>query len=274
MIARPYLIAFSLSYWAVTLWEIAFRGTWLGLLGRRSLHAVDDLMYRRDTRYATEEHNTGGLLGWERQAMRDHFGGCRRLVVIGAGGGREVIALTEAGYAADGFECNAALMAVANRYLEQRGHAVRVLPLERDAAPAVPPDGRWDGAFVGWSTYMLIIGRQARIRFLRDLARTLSPGAPVLLSFFTRSGDSPRAVGVWKLANAIRRVRRLPPVELGDDLAPNFVHRFTEEEVRAELAEAGFRMLTFVPERLAPTESGYAVGGVEASEGGQTVTSA
>jgi hypothetical protein len=47
---------------------------------------------------------------------------------------------------------------------------------------------------------------------------------------------------VAKIASAVRRLRRDEPVELGDWLAPNFFHLFSEEEIRAELRDAGFRV--------------------------------
>jgi hypothetical protein len=48
-------------------------------------------------------------------------------------------------------------------------------------------------------------------------------------------------------------------VELGDDLTPMYAHRFTEEEVRDELAAAGFRMIEFRAQGLGPYDSGFAV---------------
>src|SRR5690606_35718228 len=106
---------------------------------------------------------------------------------------------------------------------------------------------------------MLIPGRQARLALLRGLRPRLAPGAPVLLSFFTRTGDSGRLRSVARIAAALRRLRGAEPVALGDDLAPNFVHRFSVEEIREELREAGFELLTMALEGQGPTDSGWAV---------------
>jgi len=62
------------------------------------------------------------------------------------------------------------------------------------------------------------------------------------------------------VSNVLRRLRGAFPIERGDDLAPNFLHRFTEEEVRGELADGGFAMTSYAPQGEGPFDSGYAVG--------------
>jgi hypothetical protein len=44
-------------------------------------------------------------------------------------------------------------------------------------------------------------------------------------------------------------------VEIGDDLAPNYVHYFTRSEIASELSEAGFALQCYSPEPY-----GHAVG--------------
>ena len=71
----------------------------------------------------------------------------------------------------------------------------------------------------------------------------MSDDAPLMLSFYDRpSGSNARLTTVSKVANAVRRARRLEPVELGDALSPNLVHYFTRDEVAAELGAAGVQM--------------------------------
>jgi hypothetical protein len=180
--------------------------------------------------------------------------------VIGAGGGREAIALARRGYEVRGFECNPALVDTAVRLLAAEGVEGRasVSLLARDAAPPGPE--RFDGLIVGWSAYMLIIGSARRMRFLAGLRERVADGTPLLLSFFTRSDPSPRLRAVARVANALRRALRREPVEVGDDLSPNYVHRFTVDEVRREMAQGGFRMIEFHPQGEGPYDSGWAVG--------------
>jgi hypothetical protein len=259
MIARSYLVLVSVWRRALFLADVGFVGFWLGVLGRASLHAVDDALYRQRKNYREDEYNLRGLFDWEEDVVKRHFAGSRRLLVLGAGGGREVISLARMGYEVVGFECNRALVEAASRILARGGAsgAASVAWLPRDAAP----DGseRFDGVIVGWSAYMLIFGRQSRIRFLTGLHAQVEAGGPLLISFFTRPGDSPRLRSIARIANGIRRLLHRPLVELGDDLAPNYVHRFAAAEVEAELRESGFRLLEFRPEGPGPYDSGYAV---------------
>jgi hypothetical protein len=233
-------------------------GVALGVMDRRHLHALDRLYYDRAASYHGEAHNLRGLFPWEEAAVEGWFGGCRSLVVVGAGGGREVLALSRRGFEVDGYECNARLVEVAGALLPAQGCTARVLPLERDAVP--PPERRYDGLMAGWSAYMLIPGRAARIRFLRGMAALAEPGAPLLLSFFTRSADAPRFKRIAAVAGPLRRLRRAEPVDEGDDLTPNYVHRFTEAEVRREMDAGGFDLVRYQPEGRTGYDSGWAVG--------------
>jgi hypothetical protein len=215
-------------------------------------------MYRRSTTYCSDVHNKSGLFSWEMTAVSGYFGACRRILVIGAGGGREVLALTSMGYQAHGFECNTTLAAYAQQFLRSNNVETSVQTLARDKVPTV--EEPFDAIIIGWSAYMLIVGRRRRVEFLRRLHPLVTTGSPLLLSFFSRPEDTPYLEAVSRHANAIRRVLRRPLVEIGDDLAPNYVHRFTETEVEAELHEGGFNMICFRPQGPGRTDSGYAVG--------------
>jgi hypothetical protein len=262
MPARIYYALAIFRERALHLFDIVFVGFFLGILDRSTLHRVDDEVYRRRRSYHSDEHNLRGLFPWEEEAIARHFQGCRRLLLIGAGGGREVIHLGKEGREVHGFECNAALVDVANRLVAREGfeQPVTVAWLARDVLPDLP--GGFDGLILGWSAYMFVIGRQQRIDLLRGLRALGTDRAPVLLSFFTRSPDYRRYHRIARVANAIRSVLRRPPVEPGDDLAPNFVHRFTSDEVQAELAEAGFEMVEFHEQGSGSSDSGWAVGRV------------
>jgi hypothetical protein len=295
MIARIYFAARRVWYGGYALAEAAFTGFWLGILGDRSLADVDDTMYRRSATYRDDAYNRSGLFAWEAEAVESYFGDARRLMLIGAGGGREVLALAKMGYTVDGYECNPALVSTAAALLSaeygtstsdrvsgesegatvlageiggpaplpRRPGAASVTPLSRDEVPAA--GGPYDGAIMGWSAYMLIPGSERRIRFLRRLRALMGDGAPLLLSFYTRDGDPPRLHRIARTANALRRLLRREPVDLGDDLSPNRVHRFTEPEVARELREAGFTLLHFRPEGPGRFDSGWSAATANAS---------
>jgi 2-polyprenyl-3-methyl-5-hydroxy-6-metoxy-1,4-benzoquinol methylase len=240
-----------------------FVGLWLGFLSRESLHAIDEEYYTRSKRggsgaldihdYHSREYNRRGLWDWEEKAITDYFAGCQRLLIIGAGGGREVLALRRLGYHVDGFESHPDLVGVANGLLREEGYEPDVRSIARDESP---DSGKtYDGIIIGWAAYMLIQGTRRRVAFLRKLRTQTQAQSPILLSFFARTG-TPRVVTVGAfVANVIRRLLRRELVEVGDWLAPFYAHYFTEDEITSELSQARFRKIHYNT-----TVYGHAVG--------------
>jgi hypothetical protein len=223
-----------------------FDGFWLGMFDRESLARFDELHY--DTRrerlgdeaygYEDERWNVRGLLDWEAAVVQEYFPPGARVVVTGAGGGREVLALLERGYDAVGYEPHPRLVRAGAELLERRGYPQRLFVSPRDA---FPPDAEdCDAVVVGWGSYTLMPGRARRIDFLAGARARLPDGGPLLVSFFPRQGGDRLFRTVSRTANVVRRVRRSEPTEVGDGLQPNYVHWFTEDEIASELAAAGF----------------------------------
>jgi 2-polyprenyl-3-methyl-5-hydroxy-6-metoxy-1,4-benzoquinol methylase len=261
---RAFLAANAVWKRALALSQAVFDGVWLGVLQRDDLHTIDQRFYDRST-YQGDAHNLRGLLPWEIAAL-ESFGGCKRLLLIGAGGGREVLALSRMGYEVEGYECNAALVAYAEDFLPRQGCTSRVRYLPRDT---VPPAGEpFDGIILGWGAYTLMPGRAHRVDLLRRLRPLIRPGGPLLLSFFTRSGDGPRFRISARVANGIRTVLRRERVERGDAIGPNFMHYFVAAEIEAELREAGWEPRSYTPHGSGSRDSGWAIGVAPAAEGG------
>jgi len=220
-----------------------FNGFWLGLMDREDLDLIDETYYDQKPNYVDEAYNTSGLRDWEEQMIDEHFPPSGRVVVTATGGGREVVALLDLGYDAVGYEPNTQLVDAASGLLERRGHRGRVHVVERDAFP--PDAGRCDAVIVGWGSYMLIPGRGRRIDFLRAARGVLPAGAPILLSFFTRSPETGNFATIARVANVVRVLRRRPRVDVGDVLGPNYTHYFTRAEIASELEAAGFRLIAY-----------------------------
>lgn len=227
-------------------------GCWLGAFDRERLAALDETHYEtlvEQTRtatfsYADEHWNTSGLQAWEAPVVEQAFAPGSRVVVTGAGGGREVLALLELGYDAVGYEPHPGLVQAGSELLGRRGHPGRLRLMERDVFPGGVDS--LDGLLVGWGSYMLSPGRKRRVAFMRGARERMDGGAPVLLSFFVRSPDERDYVRLAAAANVVRRLRGLEPAEVGDALRPNFVHHFTREELQGELAAAGLALERYV----------------------------
>jgi hypothetical protein len=84
-----------------------------------------------------------------------------------------------------------------------------------------------------------------RIRFLKQLRARVPHGAPLLVSVFARREAIRYLRIVVRTANVLRVIRGHQKAELGDDLVPNFVHHFSEDELAAELEAGGFRLAEF-----------------------------
>jgi hypothetical protein len=228
-------------------------GLWLGAMDRAALDLIDEIYYEEKASYVDEAYNSRGLKDWEAAAVEAHFPDSGRVIVTAAGAGREVVALLERGYDAVGYEPNEELLRAGIEFMAARGYTSRLAAVDRDAFPR--DAAGCDAVLVGWSSYMLIPERAKRIAFLRGARDHLPPGGPVLLSFYTRSPDARTFLTIARAANVVRRVRRLPPVEVGDALRPNFTHAFTRDEIASELEAAGFALVVYHAEPY-----GHAVG--------------
>jgi hypothetical protein len=261
----PFLIRlyfFTQSRFAKTLAlaRACFIGLWLGVLTRASLHAIDEEYYTRTKRgipgeynFHSTAYNQRGLWDWEEEMLNDYFADCRRLLVIGAGGGREVLALQRLGYQVDGFESHPDLVATANELLRVEGYdpTVRLVPRDQGSITGTI----YDGIIIGWGAYMLVNGRKHRIALLRQMRAQTRVQCPILLSFFSRD-RTPRIYRISVLvANTIRRALRQELVEVGDWLVPNYVHYFSQDEIVSELSEGGFATVHYNT-----TGYGHAVG--------------
>jgi hypothetical protein len=224
-------------------------GCWLGWLRADDLNAVTKELYRTSQWYKSTEHNLSGLFDWETAALACHFRPESRILVAGAGAGREVLALRRAGFQAEGFECSPTLLQASQTIFQQLGELDSVTPCAADLVPAGP--AIYDGIIVGWGAYTHIPTKQRRIAFLRALRDRALPHSPVLLSFFTREQDSRYEKAVYQTARIWRFVlcHRKETLDRGDRITlGQFVHFFTRDEVEAELRAAGFDLAHFSQE--------------------------
>ena len=237
----------------IRLIQSVFTGFWLGILSQSDLDSVDDAYYvgGRGKRlgpidYTRTDYNKRGLFEWEKKAIETYFPVGGSVALIGAGGGREVLALRRLAFRVEAWECQPGFVNTANDLLVAEGFEPSVAYAPRNTVPAGTE--MFDGLVIGWGTYTLVPGRARRIDLLGELRTWVETGSPILLSFFTRRpGDSqfPIAAAVGNLARRILRRERL---EVGDSLDPNFVHHFVESEMESELAAGGFRLQFFAAE--------------------------
>jgi hypothetical protein len=228
-----------------------FIGGWLGVMGRETLALLDARFYSthpdtvgdRALKYADAAHIRSGLNEWEISALTTHFPPEGRLVITGAGAGREILGALDLGFDPVGFEPHPGLREAGNAVLVAEGHPDVLRDCDRDRFPAEVASA--DGVVVGWTSYSHIPGADRRIAFLRDARRVLTAGSPILLSFWMLPGKERYLRAVRSAARLGRWLTRGETVELGDVLSPLFVHCFTEEQIRYECAAAGLAIEAF-----------------------------
>lgn len=239
--------------------QVLHRGFWLGLLSRQSLHQVARLQYSRWERYQSDTHNLDGFFDWERAVNDKYFSDSQLILIAAAGGGREVIAFAKEGREVTAFDCVHELVEYSRELLQGQGLSAKLIYGAPDEVPSALDV--YDGIIVGWGAYIHISGRDTRIRFLQDLRMHLVDGGSILLSFFVRKSESKRMHWERYIANTIRKLTlREQDVELGDVLDGTLDHYFTESEIRAEMSEAGFKVVEY-----SESPFGYAIGSKSAS---------
>jgi hypothetical protein len=185
-----------------------------------------------------------GLFDWEAKALETApFPRRGRILLTGAGGGREMAALAERGYEVVALEPCEALFSSAVEVA--RGHAGTRVVRASNQDLIAHGDGRldgvegvFDGVLLGWESFSYVAPEE-RVGFLTALHR-LAPRAPVLLSFATwRSGvDVPRRVQ-RRVRSAFRWLRGGQAIG-GFDSAAGFYWPMTCGELRGAAEAAGY----------------------------------
>ncbi|MDD5559557.1 class I SAM-dependent methyltransferase [Candidatus Methylomirabilis sp.] len=241
---------------ALGLARVIHEGVWLGLLNPAERVAVTLTYFSQSEMYRSREHNTTVVYEWERRVFERYFRPGCSVLVAAAGAGREMLALRRMGCQVHGFDCCAELVEASRGLLSEEGMDSQVT---LSAPNEVPTNlAHCEAIIIGWCGYHHIPGRARRIGFLKQLRRLVDGGAPMLLSFFTRSDSGRYEKLVWRVARATRFLGgfRAEPVELGDRLmVSTSAHCFEKEEVELELAAGGFRLAYY-----SDKEYGHAVG--------------
>lgn len=226
--------------------EIIHEGFWLGIMDNNNLTKIAQIYFSSAELYQNDEYNLSGFFEWEKKVMDGYFKECQSVLIGAAGGGREIIALSNRGIKTDAFECNPCLVDECKCLLDKVGIKANVVL----AAPDNVPEefGIYDGLIVGWGGYMQIIGRDIRIRFLKQCKKHVKPEGPILVSFLIVHGNSLSQQGyVLRIARFIRALRRSKEaLEVGDSLIyAGFCHTFTTEEIEDEFKKAGFHIIYY-----------------------------
>ena len=154
-----------------------------------------------------------------------------RILVCGAGSGREVMPLVTRGYEVDAFEPTAKLATELRRVHGTHGLVVTCSLQEFAAATAAATpitNQTYAAVLLGWGSLTHILDADDRLSVMRAIDRRC-PVGPILASFYLRRPESrPERFGQF-----IGRIMSGRGTPAGRSLMPKigFVHRFTQDEI-------------------------------------------
>jgi hypothetical protein len=198
-----------------------------------------------------------GLHDWEAAVLgAPPFPRTGRLLLGGAGGGRELKALIERDFEVTAFEPSSLWRSA----LEVGGTRATVLQgsyadLVRAVAGRGGPlqnlaNDRFDAIVLGWGSLPHVTDPDER-RELFAALRRLGPSAPVLLSFQLQSVDPPMRRLSDPLHRALRRLHAPGepcPTGLRFTRRAGFIYRFSRDELETLAAETGYAVARFSPQ--------------------------
>jgi hypothetical protein len=242
-------------FWDEVLWA------WFGPERRET---INETIYGRLANYlpggTTFER---GLFEWEDLAITEPpFPQAGRILLGGAGGGRELVQLCRRGFDVVAFEpselCDGARQAISsfpNSAVVRASYRDLVAAAQEHTGPLASYvlDASFDAVLFGWQSFDYVLTGSDRHDLLCAI-RTIAPKAPLLLSFWmVQSAENGR---LDRLRPRIRQICKLVGApsarRLGDAFWPwtggGFMrHLVSQSELEATANGSGYRMLYFRP---------------------------
>lgn len=238
-------------FWDEVLWA------WFGSQQREEINRI---LWGRSTGYLPGGSTfETGLHQWERKAIAEPpFPQAGRILLGGAGGGRELIQLCRRGYDVVAFEPSEELCEGARQAISSFPNSALVRASYRDLVAVAQEHGgplashvlntSFDAVLFGWGSFNYMFTEVDR-RELLCATRTIAPKAPLLLSFWmVQNAEDGR---LDRLRPHIRRICKLlgaPSARCpGDAFWPwaGFMHHMSQGEIAAAAGASGYRILYF-----------------------------
>jgi len=189
-----------------------------------------------------------GLLPWESRIVDRVVKPGDRLLIVGSGTGRDLVALAERGYTVTGVEPSSHARAIAEHSLERRHLAATIVGgFFEDAAMTE----RFDVIMFSYYCYCYIPMAARRIDILHKAGAALEPGGRVIVSYFARDRGRVMLARVARWMAAVSGSDWRP--EDGDGLYPlesrrgplrfHYEHTFVPGEIDREATAAGLRVV-------------------------------
>ncbi|MDR1518195.1 MAG: class I SAM-dependent methyltransferase [Dysgonamonadaceae bacterium] len=180
-----------------------------------------------------------GLFDWEKPLFETFIKQGETVVVLAAGGGREVFALAKQGCNVRGYEADGKMVASAQRFFRENGMNIQ---FEKVGYNEVP-DNKCDVFVFGWGVYNHFWGRENRIALLQKAKNTLNADGKIIISFWA---FSPLAKRRYDLVQRYNCKFFKKNIEYASCLKKNCWGKYySEKEIAGEAAAAGLRVEFF-----------------------------
>lgn len=185
------------------------------------------------------------LFAWELDLFANHVRANDRILVVGAGTGRDVFPFLEKGH--DVTALDIAPRALVTLKERARALGFEVTVVEGSVAEAVLPAASFDAIVFSWFCFSYLRGASARRAALDRCRAALRPGGRILISFPSRHPPKDLPAGPSPLERRIARFLGSAPPEAGDQFnlggtagkpSAFFVHAFAPGEIEEAAREA------------------------------------
>ncbi len=229
----------------------------LELSGRAAMHLAAGMLRLHDLQraipeawasFGRNEHAIlSGLLPWEAELYGRFLKPDDRILLIGCGTGRDLIALVRRGHDVVGLDPAPGAVALAHRMLAREGLSAE---LYTGGIEAVVLAGSFDAVIFSWYCYGYIPQSANRVGVLRKLKGVLNPGGRIVLSYLPAEAPPRRLpIGLTQLVAALTRSDWRPEpgdtisVASGNRGAMYYEHYFTDGEMENEAGAAGLTVV-------------------------------
>jgi len=216
----------------------------VAVLKPEEMAAIGRKAYTKMTEaFGSEESVKYGLVDWEKTAVERFAAKGGSFLVLGAGGGRETIALAKMGFRVVGIDSSPLMLKMGRENAERWKVAVDF----REGDFVSPDTGseKFDYCLLSCVMYSSVPSTDMRVTMLRNIRNILSDKGVLIIHFLLRPKNTPDKGKNIKLMVA-RLFRGNTGYRTGDSFstALHFMRYFpNDEEVMSEIGQAGFRIL-------------------------------
>jgi hypothetical protein len=230
------------------LFELAGRALYyfaVGTLNRADLESMSATAW--DDFGADDQVASSGLMQWERAIFHEFLKPTDRILLVGSGSGRDLLALRQAGHDVVGVEQATRAVQRARGLLDDHGISADILATRFDQAEL---PGTFDAIVFSWFCYCYILGTAERTTALAKARAHLNASGRVIISYIAAETPSPtRATNIARAAARLTDADWRP--EPNDHFHPvagrtplyAYQHSFGADELQREARNAGLLVL-------------------------------